>query len=455
MGARGIGLMQVCVIGGGPVGLVSAAVLASVGHRVNVIEIDAGRADLIAQGKPPFHEPGLDELLRGVVDSGALGVSRSVAPFARQAEVVLICVGTPSNGNGADLTALRAASRDLGDALRGADGFRAVAVKSTVPPGTTVDVVEPTLRASSGLGPESLGVGMNPEFLREGVAVEDMRNPDRVVLGANEERTRACLGELYRPFNTPLVFTTPTGAEMAKYASNALLSTLVSFSNEIAALCERVEGVDADAVLRAVHADRRFKASPSRPDAPSSIVSYLLPGLGYGGSCFPKDTEALVVWARQHQVGTPILEAVRQVNADRPGRVLDLLRSRLTLAGAEVAVLGLAFKPETDDLRESRSLDLVHLLRDAGARVRACDPVSSREGAELLGDAATVTGDAESALNGADAAILATAWPAFVALDPARVKSLMRRPLVVDARRALDPATWSAHCEYLPIGVKA
>ena len=447
--------MQVIVIGGGPVGLVSGTVLASVGHRVHVVEIDASRADLIAKGKPPFHEAGLDAMLQDVVDRGLLSVTRSVAPVAKLAEVILICVGTPSNGDGADLTALRAASKELGEALRGADGYRAVAVKSTVPPGTTADIVEPILRESSGMGPDALGVGMNPEFLREGVAVDDMRNPDRVVLGASDDRARARLAELYKPFNAPVVFTTPTGAEMTKYASNALLSTLVSFSNEIAALCERVEGADADAVLRAVHADRRFHASPTRPGAPSSIVSYLLPGLGYGGSCFPKDTEALTVWARRHQVGTPILEAVRKVNADRPRRVLDLLRTRLSLEGAEVAVLGLAFKPDTDDLRESRSLDLVHLLRAAGARVRACDPVAFRGGAEILGDAATVTSDAESALTGADAAIIATAWQSFVTLDPARVKTLMRRPLIVDARRALDPAKWSAHCEYVPIGVKA
>ncbi|MGQ0646189.1 MAG: UDP-glucose dehydrogenase family protein [Gemmatimonadaceae bacterium] len=447
--------MRVVVIGGGPVGLVSGAVLASVGHAVRLVEIDPARADLIAKGDPPFHEPGLASMLRDVVERGQLTVTRSIAPVAADADVILICVGTPSTGNGADLTALRAASRDIGTALRNQDGYRAVAVKSTVPPGTTSQEVEPILREHSGLGAESLGIGMNPEFLREGVAVEDMRTPDRVVIGAGDARARERLGEMYKPFDAPLVFTTPTGAEMAKYASNALLSTLVSFSNEIAALCEGVEGADADQVLRAVHADRRFKASAARPHAPSSIVSYLLPGLGYGGSCFPKDTEALTVWAKQRAMETPILDAVRKVNAERPERVLALLRSRLRLDGAQVAVLGLAFKPETDDLRESRSLDLVRLLKTAGAQVRACDPVAAKQGAELLGDAATVTSDADTALRDADAAILATAWPTFVALDPLHVKSLMRRPLVLDARRGLDPALWSAHCEYLPIGVKA
>jgi UDPglucose 6-dehydrogenase/GDP-mannose 6-dehydrogenase len=447
--------MRVVVIGGGPVGLVSGTVLASVGHSVSLVEIDPGRAERIARGEAPFHEPGLDAMLQDVVGRGRLTVSRSVGPVAADAEVILICVGTPSNGNGADLTALRSASHDLGAALRGQGGYRAVAVKSTVPPGTTAQVVEPILREHSGLGAESLGVGMNPEFLREGVAVDDMRHPDRVVIGAGDQRARDRFTELYRPFGAPIVFTTPTGAEMAKYASNALLSTLVSFSNEIAALCEGVEGADADEVLRAVHADRRFRPPPARPDAPSSIVSYLLPGLGYGGSCFPKDTEALTVWARQRSLHTPILDAVRQVNAERPERVLALLRSRIDLEGAEVAVLGLAFKPDTDDLRESRSLDLVRLLRSAGARVRACDPVAAGQGAELLGDLAQVFAAPEPALRGADAAILATAWSSLVALDPAHVKSLMRRPLVLDARRGLDPAAWAVHCEYLPIGVKA
>jgi len=402
-----------------------------------------------------FHEPGLPELLSDVVRDGRLRATRSVADVARDAEVILICVGTPSNGSGADLTWLRAASRDLGHALQGATGYRAVAVKSTVPPGTTTSVVEPILRAESGLAADALGIGMNPEFLREGVAVDDMRSPDRVVIGAADARVRDQFAKLYEPFGAPLVFLTPTGAEMAKYTSNALLSTLVSFSNEIASLCEGVAGADAYEVLRAVHADRRFSVGGKGSGAPASIVSYLLPGLGYGGSCFPKDTEALTVWAAQRQLETPILDAVRQVNAARPERVLDLLRTRIDPNGAEIAVLGLTFKPDTDDLRESRSLDLVRLLLAAGAHVRACDPMAAVAGAELLGGVATFTSDPEAALAGADAAILATAWPSLTALDPARVKTLMRRPLVLDGRRALNQAAWSLHTEYLPIGVKA
>ncbi|MEP7380290.1 MAG: UDP-glucose/GDP-mannose dehydrogenase family protein [Gemmatimonadota bacterium] len=447
--------MRVAIIGGGPVGLVSAAVLAGVGHDVGVVDIDPVRTRKISRGEAPFHEPGLPELLRTVVDSGRLTATGVAAEAVRGADVVLICVGTPPTGTGADLTALRAASAEVGKALRGATGYRAVAVKSTVPPGTTTEIVEPILREHSGLGCEGLGIGMNPEFLREGAAVDDMRTPDRIVLGVGDDRARAALEAMYAPFGAPLVFTTPTGAEMAKYASNALLSTLVSFSNEIAAMCESVDGADAVAVLRAVHADRRFKGSAAHPDAPASIVSYLLPGLGYGGSCFPKDTEALTAWARARGVASPILDAVRLVNAERPDRVLALLRARLQLAGARVAVLGLAFKPETDDLRESRSVDLARQLHAAGAEVRACDPVAAAEGAQLLAGVATVTSDPESALEGADAAVLATAWPSLVALDPARVRALMRRPLVLDARRALDPATWASHCEYLPIGLKA
>lgn len=447
--------MRAVVIGGGPVGLVSGAVLANAGHDVTVVEIDARRREMIAAGTPPFHEPGLDELLADVVRRRKLDVTGNVADVAAAAEVILIAVGTPPTGHGADLTALKAASKALGQALAGTSGYRAVAVKSTVPPGTTAQVVEPILRESSGLSSEALGVGMNPEFLREGVAVGDMRDPDRVVLGVNDDRTREALAALYAPFGAPLVFTTPTGAEMAKYTSNALLSTLVSFSNEIAALCEAVDGADADAVLRAVHADRRFRPPASRPDAPSSITSYLLAGLGYGGSCFPKDTEALTAWASQNGLKTPILDAVRQVNAERPERVLALLKSRIDLRNAEVAVLGLTFKPDTDDLRESRSLDLVRLLQNAGARVRACDPMAADTGATLLGSDVQVSTDADTALRGADAAVLATAWRSFLTLDPVHVKGLMRRPLILDARRGLDPALWSRHCEYLPIGVRA
>lgn len=448
--------MRLAVIGGGPVGLVSGAVLASVGHRVDVVDIDTSRVERIARGVPPFHEPGLDDLLRAVVDSRALSATTELDEVVARADVVLICVGTPSNGDGADLSALKSASAAVGRALRGlTDGYRVVAVKSTVPPGTTSKIVEPILRAESGLTDTSLGIAMNPEFLREGVAVDDMRKPDRIVVGVNDERARALMEELYRSFSAPVIAVSPTGAEMTKYTSNALLATLVSFSNEIAAMCESIDGVDAEQVFRALHADRRFRPPVSRPESPSTITSYLLPGLGYGGSCFPKDTEALAVWARARGVESPILDAVRAVNARRPKRVVDLLRSRLSLPGARVAVLGLAFKPETDDVRESRSLDLVRLLYHEGAEVRACDPVAADEAKASLNGIASVSSDADSALRGADAAVLATSWPAYVALDPVHVKSLMRRPLILDARRSLDPAKWAAHCEYLPIGVRA
>jgi UDPglucose 6-dehydrogenase/GDP-mannose 6-dehydrogenase len=447
--------MRIAVIGGGPVGLVSGSALANVGHEVTVVDIDRQRADKIGRGEPPFHEPGLPELLRRVVDGGHLRSSVSAATAVRGAEVVLICVGTPSGEHGADLSALRAASADVGRGLKGREDYSVVLVKSTVPPGTTTHVVAPIVRAESELGADLLGFGMNPEFLREGVAVDDMLQPDRIVLGIDDDRARPVLEAMYRPFGAPLVFTSPSGAEMAKYASNALLATLISYSNEIAQLCEEEAGIDAQEVMRAVHLDRRFRPPPSRPEAPSTITSYLLPGLGYGGSCFPKDTAALAAWARERSIRTPILDAVREVNALRPRRVLSLLRSRLELRGARVAVLGLAFKPETDDLRESRSLDFARLLADEGADVQACDPVAGAAAGELLRGVATIRPDAESALTGADAAVLATAWPAYVALDPARVRAIMRRALIVDARRGLDARAWAAHCEYVPIGVKA
>jgi UDPglucose 6-dehydrogenase len=445
--------MRVAVIGAGPVGLVMAVALSHVGHGVRLVEHDALRAAQIAMGQAPFHEPGLEPLLKKVITSGRLGLT-AVADAVRDADVVLICVGTPSRDDGADISMVLAAARDVGSAARGLLGYRVVAIKSTVPPGTTSGVVEPALRDAAAATAHTLGVAMNPEFLREGAAVEDALHPDRIVIGAGDERTRRVLEELYRPFGAPVFALTPTGAEMAKYASNYLLSTLVSFSNEIAAMCESKQGLDALDVLRVVHADRRFAAPTGAGAAAAAITSYLLPGLGYGGSCFPKDTQALAVWARAQGVPSPILDAVRAVNGMRPARVLALLGARLPLKDARVAVLGLSFKPGSDDLRESRSLDLVRMLHDAGAEVRACDPVASPEAAKLLDGAACVGADVDAALRGADAAVLATAWPEYLALVPDHVCALMRRPLIVDTRRALNAAAWSAKCEYLPIGMK-
>ncbi|MGQ0764507.1 MAG: UDP-glucose dehydrogenase family protein [Gemmatimonadota bacterium] len=448
--------MNVAVIGGGPVGLVSGCAFASVGHDVTVVDRDTTRADHIARGVPPFHEPGLDELLARVVAAGKLRSATDCRESVGKAAVVLICVGTPQSPEGhADLTALKTAGSEIGSALGGRRDVVTVLVKSTVPPGTTMNVVAPAVRAAAGETAHNITFGMNPEFLREGVAVADMIDPDRIVVGLDDVRGKPAVEELYRPFSAPLLFTTPGGAEMAKYTSNALLSTLISFSNEIAQLCEGEADVNAREVMQALHLDRRFRSSASNPDAPASIVSYIMPGLGYGGSCFPKDTAALAAWARERSLPTPLLDAVRDINAKRPERVLTLLKSRLDLRGARVAVLGLSFKPGTDDLRESRSLDFARLLYNEGAEVRACDPVAGELAGRLLDGVAAIESDPESALMGADAAVLATAWPQYVALDPRRVRSLMRRPLMVDARGGLDSARWSEHCEYLTIGVKA
>jgi UDPglucose 6-dehydrogenase/GDP-mannose 6-dehydrogenase len=446
--------MRVAVIGGGPVGLVSGCVLASVGHQVTIVDRDVARVKAIAGGIPPFHEPGLDALLKSVVDGGRLTSVENGAAAVTVADLVLICVGTPSTESGADLTALRAACREVGTALAGRENHVTVLVKSTVPPGTTMNVVAPIVRQCSGLDSTRVAFGMNPEFLREGVAVQDMLEPDRIVVGLDDERGRPAVGELYRPFGAPLVLTTPSGAEMAKYASNALLATLISYSNEIAQLCEAETGIDAFEVMRALHLDRRFRPAATRPDGPSTITSYLLPGLGYGGSCFPKDTAALAAWARERSLPTPLLDAVRHINALRPERVLSILQARLGLRGARVAVLGLAFKPETDDLRESRSLDLARLLHREGADVVACDPIAAAAAAPMLEGVARIASDTETALTGADAVIIATAWPEYLALEPGWVRSVMRRPLVVDARGGLDRAAWSSHCEYVSIGVK-
>lgn len=456
--------MRVAVIGAGYVGLVTGVGLATVGHDVTCVEISASRVATVNAGRSPLHEPGLTERLHQVLATGRFRAVTALPPTVRDAQVILICVGTPSAPTGEiDLRAVQEAAQQIGQALRQAQGYRVVAVKSTVVPGTTEGVVGPAVWAAAGQGAESIGLAMNPEFLREGDAVADFLAPDRIVVGAIDRRSAEVMRELYAPFNAPLIVTNPRTAEMIKYASNALLATLISFSNQIAALCEATPDVDVETVMNAVHMDRRL--SPVIGDQPiqPGILAYLRAGAGFGGSCLPKDVKALRAYARTIHAPTELLDAILAINDQRPRHLVRLAENALgSLAGRTVAVLGLTFKPGTDDLRDSPALRVVELLREAGARVRSYDPMITPDNASqhgLLmgakGDGIDVCTSAREALTGADAALITTGWRDFARLDWSEMASVMRTPIVVDGRRILDNVPGLEGVTHLKIGYKA
>jgi UDPglucose 6-dehydrogenase len=433
--------MRVSVIGAGYAGLVTGACLAELGHRVVCADHDEAKVRGIEDARPTLFEPGLEALLVRNVGS-RLRATTDVREAVLATDVSLLAVGTPLRDGEIDLAFVESASDEIGRALRDKDGYHVVAVKSTVVPGTTDEVVAPTLeRASRKRAGLDFGVGVNPEFLTEGQAVDDFMSPDRIVLGGCDPRTLSELDRLYRVFPAVRTLrTTNRTAEMIKYASNALLATMISFANEIGNLCARIEGVDAVDVMDGVHASRYLTPNGSGNAAP--IAAFLEAGCGFGGSCLPKDVRALI--ARGRHAGQPleVLEAVMRVNERQPDEVIELLKRQLPgLAGARVAVLGLAFKPGTDDTRDSPTFPVLERLRAAGATIVLHDPVA-REAVERLADRAGIRAchDLEDAVSAVDAIVVITSWPHFEAL-PELLDGRDPQPLVVDGRRMLDKRT--------------
>lgn len=425
--------MRVAVVGTGYVGLVSGACLAAEGHDVTCVDVVPARAAAVASGDCPVHEDGLPALVRSQVAARRLTATTDLAAALEGAAVAMVAVGTPEGQGGADLSAVASVAAALGGLLRGRGDFPVVAVKSTVPPGTTDTLVRRAVEAASGLRAGlGFGLAMNPEFLSQGTAVRDFRAPDRIVVGALEARSAAVMAELYRPFQAPVLTMSLREAEMAKYCANALQATLISFANEVAVLCEATPGCDHARVMAVLHRDRML-------DGPmggrAGATRFLLGGIGFGGSCFPKDLAALAAYGRAAGAELPLIRAVAAVNAARPAQVAELLAVLLGgLEGRRVAVLGLAFKPGTDDLRASPGLALAGVLAGRGAEVCAHDPLEAVCRAVPFPTAETV----EEALAGADAAVVATAWPDYAACDWARAAAAMRVPVLLDGRCALD-----------------
>jgi UDPglucose 6-dehydrogenase len=433
--------MKVSVVGTGYVGLVTGVCFADVGHDVICVDVDRAKVDRINRGETPIYEKGLAELLQQHVGQ-RLSASTSLAQAVDATEVTFIAVGTPFDGQRIDLSFVRRAATEIGAALRGKHRYHTVVVKSTVVPGTTDEVVGPAVsEASNKRVGEDFGLGMNPEFLTEGVAIDDFMRPDRIVIGGVDARTVDTLARLYEPFSgVPILRTDNKTAEMIKYVSNSVLATLVSFSNEIGNLCARLGGIDMAEVMRGVHLARYFSLpTPQGGRAAAPITSFLYAGCGFGGSCLPKDVSALAAHGRAAGEAMPLLETVLQINARQPFRMIAMLESQLaSLSGMRIGVLGVAFKPDTDDIRESPSLPVIRELIGRGAKVSLYDPAAMESARVALVDQPITFCDSmEAVVQDADAVLVMTAWDEFRTIDRVIARSA-KSPLVVDGRRILD-----------------
>ncbi len=430
--------MKISIVGTGYVGLVTGACLADKGQDVTCVDIDEARVEALNRAHSPIFESGLDALLRRHVGS-KLRATSNIETAVLESDLTMIAVGTPLLGESIDLTAVLTAARQIGTALRRKPGYHVVVVKSTVVPGTTARKVLPALEASSGktAGPD-FGLGMNPEFLSEGEAVHDFMFPDRIVLGGIDERTIDTIEEVYRDFpDSPRIRTNTGTAELIKYASNALLANLVSFSNEIANLGTTLGDIDAIDVMRGVHLSQYFRGQNSLGLPP--ITAFLKPGCGFGGSCLPKDVKALIAHGKSVGEAMPLLEAIMSVNTAQPGKVVAILgRYFPRLEGVRVAVLGLSFKPGTNDVRESPAFPIMAELLRHGATVSAHDPVAIEDARKSFARTeVTYFADLNAALNGVDAVIVVTPWDDYRDL-PALIRAKAQQPVFIDARRAFD-----------------
>ncbi len=431
--------MRLCVVGTGYVGLVAGTCFAESGNDVICIDNVPTKIEALRAGRVPIYEPGLEELIRRNVAEGRLAFSTDLRDAVRRSLVCFIAVGTPSADNGAaDLSAIWDVAHEIAHAM---DGYRVIVTKSTVPVGTAARVRDEVAARTS----QPFDVVSNPEFLKEGAAIDDFMKPDRVVIGTASPRAIEVMRELYDPFvrtGNPILVMDNTSAEMTKYAANALLATRISFVNEIANLCERV-GADVELVRRGIGYDRRIGHH------------FLFPGVGYGGSCFPKDVKAVIRTAGEHGMPFPLLNAVEEVNEGQKRRLVEKVVAEFgdSLEGRRVAVWGLAFKPRTDDMREAPSITVVWGLLARGAQVAVHDPEALSEARNLFGDRVSYHRLNYEALEGADALLIVTQWNEFRRPDFVRMKRLMRQPVIFDGRNLYEPEVMREHgFAYYPIG---
>jgi UDPglucose 6-dehydrogenase len=416
--------MKISVIGTGYVGAVSASCFAELGHEVICVDIDPLKIDMLKRGVPPIYEDGLSELMEKHVGKN-LDATSDYDFAVNNSEVSFICVGTPSDHDGKiDLGIVKAASSSLGKALRKKKGYHVIVVKSTVVPETTEKVVLPIIEKESGRSLGEFGIAMNPEFLREGKAVHDFMHPDKIVVGSLDKRSGDIVASLYSGLNCDVIRTNPRTAEMIKYVNNAFLATKISFSNEVGNICKEL-GIDTYEVMKAVGKD--FRIGPH----------FLNSGAGFGGSCFPKDVKALIGKASDVGIEPTLLRSVIAVNEIQPLRMITLLKNKLPdLKGKKIAVLGLAFKNDTDDIRESRSIPVIKELIEEGAQVSGYDKMAIENMKRIFPDI-EYCNSAIDALRGSDACLIMTEWNEFKSLDPEF--KVMKNRLIIDGRHMQTP----------------
>jgi UDPglucose 6-dehydrogenase len=431
--------MNICVVGTGYVGLVTGAVFADLGNDVVCVDKVRGKIDSLKAGKMPIYEPGLEEMVVRNIEDGRLTFTTDLPAAVRQSDVIFIAVGTPPRESGeTDLSHVEAVAAEIGKTM---DRYKVIVNKSTVPVGTGELVREVIARHQ--VRPIEYDVVSNPEFLREGSAIEDTLRPDRIVIGAANQGAAMKLVELYAPLERPMIITDLPSAEVIKYASNAFLAAKISFINAIANVCESA-GADVTQVMKGMGMDGRIGSA------------FLQAGLGYGGSCFPKDVDSLIHTAGRLGYDFKMLKAVVDINRERSGRLVEMIRKVLgPLDDITVAVLGLAFKPNTDDMREAKSIDVVHQLTAAGAIVRAYDPVAGENARPLLPESVVYAASPYEAAQDADAVVIITEWNEFKYLNLERLRGVLRRRIVFDGRNIWEPERMRRlGFEYYSIGRK-
>ncbi len=435
--------MKIAIIGTGYVGLVTGISLAILGHQIICVDTDQNKISKVNAGKSPFYEPEIDKYLKRVLKQKRLLATTDLEKAVLESEITIIAVGTPTTNKTIDLSYIKQAAKQIGEAMAKIKNYQVVAVKSTILPGVTEKIIKPILEKYSKKSVGSFGICMNPEFLREGSALEDALTPDRIIIGQIDIKSGKKFAKIYESISAEKIFTNLWTAEMTKYAANALLATLISYSNEIARIAEHAGNIDVIDVWKGVHLDKRLSPISGNVRIKPGILSYIFSGCGFGGSCFPKDVQALASFADELGSEPKLIKSVIGINQTQPYRLVSLLKKALgkNLTGKRIAILGLSFKPNTDDTRESPAFTVIEKLLAENAKVIVHDPMVYQKNnvpTKLADLSIILTSTVEEAIQNADATIIITSWKEYIKLTPVFFKRLMKNPIVIDGRRIYD-----------------